>query len=59
MLLRTVRQESLIDMQNDPGETKNLAKDPAYAKVLNQHRAYLKEYGEKYGDDFAAREAAE
>jgi len=42
ILLRTVRQESLVDMKNDPGEMKNLAKDPAYRKVLQQHRQHLR-----------------
>lgn len=58
MLLRTVRQESLVDMQADPGEMKNLAKDPAYADVLKQHRLYLDEFCRKYGDDFTAPEPA-
>jgi arylsulfatase A-like enzyme len=57
--LRAVRQESLIDMENDPGEMKNLAKDPAYAKVLKQHRAYLDEFCRKHNDDFQAPEVTE
>jgi len=57
LLLRTVRQESLVDMKNDPGEMKNLAKDPAYAEVLKQHRAYLDEFCQEHGDDFSAPEA--
>jgi len=54
LLLRTTRQESLIDMQNDPGEMKNLAKDPAYQEVIKHHRAYLAEFCRKHGDDFQA-----
>jgi len=54
LLLRTVRQESLIDMKNDPGEMKNLAKHPAYKEVLQQHRQYLEGFCRKYGDNFSA-----
>jgi len=54
LLLRTVRQESLIDMKNDPGEMKNLAKDPKYKEVLQQHRQYLEEFCREYGDHFSA-----
>jgi choline-sulfatase len=54
MLLRTIRQESLIDIQNDPGEMKNLAKDPAYKEVLQQHRRYLEEFCQEHGDTFSA-----
>jgi hypothetical protein len=46
-------------MENDPGEMKNLAKDPAYAKVLKQHRAYLDEFCRKHNDDFQAPEVTE
>jgi len=37
--------EMLFDMNKDPGETMNLYKDPKYAAVLDQHRAYLNEWG--------------
>ena len=33
--------ELLIDMENDPGEMKNLASDPAAAKILDNHRERL------------------
>ena len=58
MLLRTVRQESLVDMQSDPGEMKNLAKDPVYAEVLKAHRAYLDQFGVQFSDAFTAPKAA-
>ena len=58
MLLRTVRQESLVDMQNDPGEAKNLAKDPDYAEVLKIHRIYLNQFGVDFGDAFTAPRAS-
>jgi len=57
MLLRTVRQESLIDMEKDPGETKNLAKHPDYAEVLKRHRGYLEAFCRDCGDGFHAPEA--
>ena len=57
VLLRTTRQESLIDMKNDPGEMNNLAEDPAYRKVLEQHRQYLQDFRETTGDTFSAPKA--
>ena len=33
--------EQLFDLQNDPGETKDLSGDPAYQDVLERFRAYL------------------
>ena len=58
MLLRTTRKESLVDMESDPGEMKNLANDPAHADELKAHRAYLDEFKKKYGDEFTAPEVA-
>ncbi len=46
------RRESLVDMESDPGEMKNLAEDPAHRQTLSQHRDYLKYWCRKYGDDF-------
>lgn len=34
--------ERLFDLENDPSETNDLAKDPAYAEVLDQMRAELR-----------------
>jgi arylsulfatase A-like enzyme len=45
--------EMLIDMKNDPGEMVNEARNPDYKSVLDRHRAYLREYAEQTGDDFA------
>lgn len=36
--------EQLFDMQNDPGETKNLAQDSGYASALNEHRSLLRQW---------------
>ena len=52
-------QESLIDMENDPGKMKNLAKDPAYTAILEKHRQYLDEFCRKCNDNFQAPEVPE
>jgi choline-sulfatase len=36
--------ESLVDMENDPGEMRNLAGDPRFRKVLAEHRGLLAEW---------------
>jgi choline-sulfatase len=36
--------EQLFDMENDPGETKNLAAESEYAAILEDHRKLLKEW---------------
>lgn len=47
------RRESLVDMQNDPGEMVNQAGTPGFKDALMQHRTYLKEFAEKYNDSTA------
>ncbi len=37
-------RESLVDLQNDPGEMRNLATTPEHRDVLNQHRSYLQQW---------------
>lgn len=44
--------EELYDMKKDPGERKNLAKDPKYSKVLAEHRAMLDDYIARTKDDY-------
>ncbi len=44
--------ELLFDLQRDPGELKNLATDPSYAKVIQDHKAMLKEWCESTHDLF-------
>ncbi|MCX7010630.1 MAG: DUF4976 domain-containing protein, partial [Kiritimatiellaeota bacterium] len=51
---RGQRRESLVDLQNDPGEMKNLAADPACREVLLQHRALLAKWGEEHHDALVA-----
>lgn len=45
-------RESLIDMERDPGEMVNLARKDSHANILKEHRNYLWEWCNKYGDDF-------
>ncbi len=45
-------RESLVDMEHDPGETLNLARNTDYFNILKQHRAYLQEYCSKASDTF-------
>jgi choline-sulfatase len=44
------RREMLVDMVADPGEMKNLAQDPAFAPVLEEHRRLLKEWYRQNGE---------
>ncbi len=45
------QRESLVDMVKDPLETKNLARDPAQRKVVEQHRELLVAFAAKYKDE--------
>ena len=38
------RREVLIDLAKDPGEMQNLAEDPAYREVLQEHRRLLRQW---------------
>ena len=46
------QRESLVDMQNDPGEMVNLAEDEQHRGVLNQHRRYLVDWCRANQDGF-------
>lgn len=46
------RREQLIDMQTDPGEMINLAKDPKYRDVLLEHRRLLAAWCKEKNDPF-------
>jgi arylsulfatase A-like enzyme len=37
-------RESLVNLQKDPGEMRNLAAIPEHREVLNQHRKYLQQW---------------
>ncbi|MFW6303006.1 MAG: sulfatase [Candidatus Sumerlaeota bacterium] len=44
--------EQFFDLENDPGELKNLASDAEYADVIKEHRAMLEEWKKATGDPF-------
>lgn len=44
--------EELFDLQNDPGETRTLHADPAYAAELQRHRAMLQSYLKETDDPY-------
>jgi arylsulfatase A-like enzyme len=46
-------RESLVDMENDPLEMRNLARDSDYKAVLNSHRNLLRDYSAEMGDSEA------
>lgn len=46
------RREMLIDMERDPGETRNLVADPKLAGVLADHRQRLRTQVESLGDAY-------
>lgn len=46
------RPELLFDLETDPGETENLAYQPAFGKIVAEHRALLREEMEETEDPF-------
>ena len=48
-------KESLVDMENDPGEMRNLVDDPEFQKVLAEHRRLLADWSKISGDDDASK----
>ncbi len=46
-------RESLVDMQDDPGEMVNLASEAEYRKTLLEHRQFLQQWIEESGDNEA------
>ena len=48
-------REQLIDIENDPGEMKNLTEDENYKHVLEKHRRLLQAWVEKIDDKIAAK----
>jgi len=47
------QRESLVDMKNDPLETKNIATDPANKKIIETHRELLLAFAAKHKDPLA------
>jgi arylsulfatase A-like enzyme len=48
-------RESLVDIEFDPLEMVNEAKNPVYKEILEQHRAYLKEHAKQNNDVMALK----
>ena len=48
-------RETLVDMENDPGEMQNLCDSETYKVVLDEHRRYLMEWVKLSGDKAGAR----
>ena len=48
-------REQLIDMENDPGEMKNLAEVESFKDVLEKHRRLLRGWVKRTGDKIAAK----
>jgi len=46
-------REQLIDLKTDPGEMVNLAEDPGYKEILEDHRQRLRQWIEQTGDKIA------
>jgi arylsulfatase A-like enzyme len=46
------RNEQLFDLVNDPGETQNLAYEPAMKQVKDRHKERLGEWVKETADDF-------
>jgi arylsulfatase A-like enzyme len=51
---RGERRESLVDLQADPGEMKDLARDPNHRQTLLEHRALLTTFGTEHNDPLIA-----
>jgi arylsulfatase A-like enzyme len=47
-------REQLTNLKDDPGEMRNLAEDPSFRGVLDQHRQLLKSWVDQTGDRSAA-----
>jgi len=45
--------ESLVDLREDPGEMVNLAVDPRFKRILDEHRAMLEEWCRATHDTFS------
>ena len=48
-------KESLVDMENDPGEMRNLVDDREFQKVLAEHRRLLADWSKISGDNDASK----
>lgn len=53
------QRESLVDMQADPGEMKNLINDPECRKTLLEHRELLARFAKEHNDALAVEMLAD
>ncbi len=52
-------KEELYDLEKDPNELKNLASDPASAKILTELRAKLADWRKKTNDPWLVKDQHE
>lgn len=50
-----MRRDSLFDLENDPGEMKNLVKEPDFEKEVKRHRRLLTKFDGQYDDPLSSR----
>jgi choline-sulfatase len=50
-----LRRESLYDLKNDPGETRNIVSVPEFKTVLKTNRSRLQDFAERQSDSLAIR----
>ncbi|HRE82222.1 MAG TPA: sulfatase-like hydrolase/transferase [Opitutaceae bacterium] len=48
------RRESLVDLHADPGEMVDLASDPGYRDIVQEHRERLRRFGKQHDDALVA-----
>lgn len=51
------RRETLVDLEEDSGEMRNLAASPGHRQILDRHRAFFRQWLDQYGDTIAAQYA--
>ena len=51
--LKKISSNGLVDMENDPHETRNLARDPEHENMLKKHQSLLRKYAAETGDSEA------
>jgi len=49
------KEEQLMDLETDPGEMRNLARDAKFAPVLAEHRRLLKEWYRDNGETWSPK----
>lgn len=49
------KEESLVDLKNDPGEMRNVVDDPKFRAVLAEHRKLLENWAKLSNDEDASK----